>query len=926
MKQLLHAILFLFLTHISFSQPICGFDDLQKQLLKDPLEVKRQEVSELQIQQYINQGVLPQPQGIGTALYTIPVVVHVIHTGGAVGSIYNPSDDQILSVISYLNQCYDGTANNFAGGAGDIQIQFVMAKRDPNCNATNGIDRVNGNSLTEYTDFGVVRYTDAGVSDLELKNQSRWDPSNYYNIWLVNKIDNKDGTSGQYVAGYSAFAGSSPLVDGIVMLSTEMFVGSKVLPHEIGHALNLYHPFQGSSVKTSCPTNNNCSVDGDKICDTDPISYNADVDGVVDFTCRTGVNKCTNTTYSTKTENNVMNYTNCFTLFTPNQKTRMLAAMSLPSRVSLVNSPALQETYAGAQPCAPKINFELSASTVTETTTSAVDCRGYKDYTYNLTIGSSPAATATATLSATGTAIANVDYIVTTNGNFVTPSGTITFPAGARNNQPFTVRVFDDAAIEPSQTLILNYTVSSGGGNAVKGEGNTVLTITIKDNDVVPQPYISRGARIGTPTYTLGTSTDGSIPFDSKLISKKTTVLYKASELTAMGFTAGSITSFGFYLNKNSSRAFKTMEIRMGQTTLEYLIDNGGANGVAVNLVKSLASYNTVNGLNLFALDAPFTWNGTSSIAVQVCYNNVTAAAAESSDVGIGYSDGGSEMQGNTYFANISCATNYSNINYYQAGVKPVGYFIVGSNGPQIETLQNASATAYLGPFQEVYFYNSTGNILARIKNLSAFDYGCTQVTIDRAGSTSKGYINNIASNAVADKTISVVPANNNPNGAYDITFFYKSAEVTGWKQATGQFWQNAKILKTPAAVSTYTPGQVPQGLVQAGAGVAGFYGTDSTITASFTTGFAGFAVGNPQIAAAQIYTFTGNGLWTTAANWSNSTVPPAILPAGSQIIINPMPNGQCVLNTPQTIQAGATLSVNASKNFVVQGNLNIVQ
>ena len=255
-----------------------------------------------------------------------------------------------------------------------------------------------------------------------------------------------------------------------------------------------------------------------------------------------------------------------------------------------------------------------------------------------------------------------------------------------------------------------------------------------------------------------------------------------------------------------------------------------------------------------------------------------------------------------------------------------MGYFVIGYNGPRVESLQNATGSAYLGPYDSAYFYSATGNLLAKIKNLGAFDYGCTQVTIDRTGSGSKGYVNNIAAEAVADKTIWVIPTNNNPSGAYEITLFYKSGEVQGWKTTTGQTWANAKILKTPNAVTAYTNGQVPIGAVQASPSVASNYGADSSITASFSTGFSGFAVGNPMLALPLIYTFTGNGLWTDAANWSNNSIPPASLPSGSQIIINPATNGQCVLNTSQTIQPGASITVNSFKNFVVQGNISVVQ
>jgi hypothetical protein len=70
-------------------------------------------------------------------------------------------------------------------------------------------------------------------------------------------------------------------------------------------------------------------------------------------------------------------------------------------------------------------------------------------------------------------------------------------------------------------------------------------------------------------------------------------------------------------------------------------------------------------------------------------------------------------------------------------------------------------------------------------------------------------------------------------------------------------------------------------------------------------------------------YTFTGTGNWNLSANWDNNTVPPASLPRGCTIIINPS-SGECLLNTPQTISSGASISVSAGKKFRMLGNLRI--
>jgi unsaturated rhamnogalacturonyl hydrolase len=64
------------------------------------------------------------------------------------------------------------------------------------------------------------------------------------------------------------------------------------------------------------------------------------------------------------------------------------------------------------------------------------------------------------------------------------------------------------------------------------------------------------------------------------------------------------------------------------------------------------------------------------------------------------------------------------------------------------------------------------------------------------------------------------------------------------------------------------------------------------------------------------IYTFTGNGNWDDSTNWSNNIMPPSVLPAGDEIIIDAVENGQCILNVPQTISNGAVMNVMAGKKL----------
>lgn len=93
----------------------------------------------------------------------------------------------------------------------------------------------------------------------------------------------------------------------------------------------------------------------------------------------------------------------------------------------------------------------------------------------------------------------------------------------------------------------------------------------------------------------------------------------------------------------------------------------------------------------------------------------------------------------------------------------------------------------------------------------------------------------------------------------------------------------------------------------------------------SFYSGdFAMIRLQGGDISPAVTYLFTGSGNWDIPTNWSNNMIPPATLPAGSYILIDPPPGGECVLNTVQHILAGAIFIIKNGKKMSVSGDLII--
>ncbi|MES2774986.1 MAG: serine hydrolase [Bacteroidota bacterium] len=73
-------------------------------------------------------------------------------------------------------------------------------------------------------------------------------------------------------------------------------------------------------------------------------------------------------------------------------------------------------------------------------------------------------------------------------------------------------------------------------------------------------------------------------------------------------------------------------------------------------------------------------------------------------------------------------------------------------------------------------------------------------------------------------------------------------------------------------------------------------------------------------------YTFIGNGDWSIAANWEGGRIPPPQLQKMATITINPQPNGECILNVPQTINSGTNLVIKTNARLRLMGNLEILQ
>lgn len=102
--------------------------------------------------------------------------------------------------------------------------------------------------------------------------------------------------------------------------------------------------------------------------------------------------------------------------------------------------------------------------------------------------------------------------------------------------------------------------------------------------------------------------------------------IYTATELTSMGFVAGSqITAISLDLaTANNALALQNLSIKMKNTTQGAFATTTSWIADMIT-VRPAANYSPVAGLNNFVLGTPFTWDGTSNLAVQMSYSNNTS-------------------------------------------------------------------------------------------------------------------------------------------------------------------------------------------------------------------------------------------------------------------------------------------------------------
>lgn len=212
----------------------CGSDEATLKLFKTHPELLNQAIEHEKA--YKNATLSDSKQKTqDNTVYIIPVVFHVLHQNGP----ENISDAQIIDAMNILNRDFRklnpdtiDVIPRFKSLVADIKIEFKLAQLDPQGNCTNGIDRIY-TSKTNYAD--------------DSAKLNPWPRDKYLNIWTAKAL--LLGAGG-FAYLPSSSTGSLAVHDGIVIaaqqvgsIGTSNPISGRALTHEVGHWLDLPHPW-----------------------------------------------------------------------------------------------------------------------------------------------------------------------------------------------------------------------------------------------------------------------------------------------------------------------------------------------------------------------------------------------------------------------------------------------------------------------------------------------------------------------------------------------------------------------------------------------------------------------------------------------------------------------------------------------------------
>ncbi|WP_055443890.1 M43 family zinc metalloprotease [Lacinutrix himadriensis] len=769
-------------------------------------------------------------------IYNIPVVIHIIHDGDALGTGENITDAQAISQITVMNEDYrklTGTRGgaNTTGAAVDTEINFCLANIDENGVATTGVVR---HVITPYSNNVADGFTGPDwetTADVQLmKAATQWDPTKYLNMWVIRpgglplqqgglegllgyaQFPSNSGLAGApaggaantdgVVAGYNAM-GTKDLDDGTFILNGSYEFG-RTMTHEVGHWLGLRHIWGDG------PNSGSCAYDD--YCDDTPNAENPNYDCVAVTSCG-----------SADQYQNYMDYSfdYCMDTFTQDQMDRIQTVMTNSPRRMELNSSTACST-------APSIYFESSPSGDLD---EGSDC-GFTDYTISFALTQGASASATVSLLATGTATENEDFELINNS--------VTFAQGTTTaSNDVTLRIYEDSFVETDETLELSINLSTTGD----AEATTsTKSITIINDDTAAS---ASGSAVifedGFESYT---------DFELAPVGQWTMLDVDGNSTWGIQDHTFTNTNYtGTFIVFNSSATTPSLapgnwDPHTGDKTFNCFAANPASNDDYI-FTPQMQNFGANGELKLWAKSAIDTY-GLERFQVGISTTNTNPASftylsnspyEEAPTTWTEYTYDLSAYEGQDIYVTIHVISDDA----FAFMLDDISVTADVTTAIQ-ETINTATADQLniTGPGEAFALDTASQNLMLSIDNFGGFAYGCTDINVSRdvatVGAASAMYTANTdPSSFVSAKTFDITTAIQNTADASTLSFYFTEAELAGWESETGNS-------RTSLYVKKEGTNEVAPVTVTA-------FGGDLKLTASFTTGLEGTYVFGVQTA-----------------------------------------------------------------------------
>jgi PKD repeat protein len=932
MRKLIYALLFLASVNLTFAQNYPNGMPINRTCGTQPPPPQWDAWLNQKVAEYVqnNASKFSSLNTSVAAAYVIPVIVHVLHGGQAVGTFPNMTNAQIVSQINILTNDFAGTGQytnhypttafaNYATAngipapsyngtriiIGNAQLTFIPTYYDKNGNALvePGVDRVNFNTFTLSPGFtskdpaNITYSTSATFQNFItsiVKPQTIWPPNKFMNIWVTDEYNSgAPSFNGPNLLGYATFppgTGLAGLTGGLGTNTTDGLwcwtraygnTGFAAAPynlgrtatHEIGHWVGLRHIWgDGNCLTDYC--NDTPPASGQNFVNQNPIATPSTAANANTANYPYKANSCAGPPANGANGEMFMNFMdysddNAMYMFTTDQVTRLQTAMA--------NSPIrnVLGTHGLTVP-PPVANFSFSptnpcagqAVTVTDMSTGSPLPSAWGYSVTGATTSTSTLQNPVFTFTALGTQ--SITLIATANGTQVSlpVTKTITIGAGLTIGiAPSSTAICSGSSVTLTASGATTYTWNTGPTSAV-----IVVTPTTSTNYTVTG---ASGSCSGSNTIAITVTPNPTLTATSATICSGNSATLNASGATTYTWNPGGLTGASIVVSPSSS--------------IIYTVT--GANGTCNGITTAAVNVNTTPTVNVnassFAICSGATTTLTASGATTYNWNTgaTSAVIAVTPTANTTYTvTGFNGLCSNTKTITISVTSSPT--------VTATSATICSGNSA---TLTASGATTYtwnpgnLGGASVVLSPSTT-----TIYTVTGSNGGCNGTT-------------------TATVTVNATPTVNVNASSFAIcsgaTTTLTASGATTYNWNTGA--TSAVIAVTPTANTTYT--------------VTGFNGLCSdtkTITISVTS--------SPTVTATSATICSGNSATLTASGATTYTWNPGNI-GGASVVLSPSTttiytvtgsNGGCNGTTTATVTVNATptVNVNASAFAICSG------